>query len=279
MNKLIGFGFSLLFSLSLLATEGNPSETLINQFYRQGDTLIRSEILKSLRDYNADELVKNTLINILTGLQYESTLRVQAARSLAQRAHEPDVKNAITRVHDQSVDIYLRKGMLETLYKAVPQDANIRNVLLSNLTQNHDYRIKMASSFALMAAAQNENVQSTLIYVIRNSNQSSQVRIESLKSLFSAKASPKVRSLISEVAMGSHYPSEVRVAAIRMIAALPQSRQFSGQLQEILNYSQHNSLRQAAAKCLRFRLDESDIRWLHLPVNPYTRGERDPFQN
>ena len=250
---------------------------LLNNLNRSFDANVQQEILKTLRTYNQDAQVKNTLVGQLDNTMNFQNVRIEAARSLSNLTDSEDVTLALTRAHDRSSDVAFRSEMLKCLYKRAGSDPRIRNVLLQNIKGNHDYRIKEASAFGLITSLGDANTRNEIINLVQNQFVSTQVRIALVKTLYHGIQYPEVRSTIEALARNGSQDINLRSAATRVLSVFPKGRQSRSALFDLLANSQHAELRLRAASGLKFEMTEDDVKWLNLPMDPRTGLSRYPF--
>ena len=272
------FFATLAMVASLMAqADSQTINFLFQQYYANGDLQVRQELLKTARDYTADSTARRELMSILSNRNEIRELRQEAARSLSMVATRNDVERALTQAHDMSTDIDLRATILRSLYKAAPSSRKIKNVLINNILQNHDVRIKKASAFALMNSLSSSAERRNIMLALQNRAENVEVRVELLKLLHKSMGTSTVKNQIEAMAMDSNEAIEVRTAAARIMTLFPISRSSRNSLFRLVAQSQHPSIRKAAASGLKFRLNEADIKWLYLDKIPGTERERNPF--
>ena len=278
-RSLIGLAFLVLSFLSspAVVADNQTISFLLTNLNRSFDANVQQEILKTLRTYNQDQQVKNTLIGQLDNTLNFQNVRIEAARSLSSLAELEEVTLALTRAHDRSSDITFRAEILKCLYKRAGFDGRIRNVLIQNLKGNHDYRIKEASAFGLINSLDDAFTRNELLNLAQNSFLSSQTRIALIKTLYHGIQYPEVRTAIETIARNGSQEVSVRSAATRVLSVFPKGRQNRSALFDLLANSQHAELRLRAASGLKFELTEDDIQWLNLPMDPRTGLARYPF--
>jgi hypothetical protein len=266
-----------LLASPLALADNQTISFLLNNLNRSFDANVQQEILKTLRTYNGDFQVKNTLIGQLDNTLNFQNVRIEAARSLSSLAEQEDVMLALTRAHDRSSDITFRSEILKCLYKRAGLDSRIRNVLIQNLKGNHDYRIKEASAFGLINSLDDSFTRSEILNLAQNQFLGTQTRVALIKTLYHGIQYPEVRSTIEAIARNGSHDISVRSAATRVLSVFPKGRQNRSALFDLLANSQHTELRLRAASGLKFELTEDDIRWLKLPMDPRTGLSRYPF--
>ncbi|MCF8059749.1 MAG: hypothetical protein K9K67_10655 [Bacteriovoracaceae bacterium] len=252
---------------------------LLNEINRSYDANVQRELVRTLKTYNQDQSVQQELINQLQNQFNFQQVRVEAARSLSNLTADTFITNAITRAHDQSTDIAFRAEMLKCLYLRAPIDLRVRNVLVQNIKQNHDRRIKEASAFALMNTLDDVGVRQELINLSQNQFLDTFIRIALVKTLYNGIKYPEVRSVIEGIALSNNQDLDLRGAATRVLSTFPKGRQNRSALFNLVANSQYPGLRSRAAAGLKFEMTEDDVRWLSLPVDPRSGLTRDPFQN
>ncbi|CAM9967730.1 unnamed protein product [Chrysoparadoxa australica] len=250
---------------------------LLSELNRSFDTNVKTEIIKTLKDYNTDSQVVSDLKRILDNQFGMAAERIEAARSLAPLASDASLAQSIIRAHDQSRDIQFRADMVKCLYKYAPQDQRVKAVLLRNLRENHDERIKVASAFALQESLTDINTRNEIISLAENSWQNSNVRIALVKTLYHGMNDSEVRRALERIALNQGDDLNVRSAATRIIATQPPGRGYRNVLFDLITNSQSSQLKIRAASGLKFKLTEEDIQWLGLPIDPRTNSPRNPF--
>jgi hypothetical protein len=266
------------YSASLLA-DAQVIGFLLGELNRTYDANVQQELVRTLKSYNQDQSVQQELIGQLQNTRNFQNVRVEAARSLSTLTADTSVSNAIIRAHDQSTNIIFRSELLKCLYLRAPSDLRVRNVLIQNIKQNNDYRIKEASAFALMNALDDVGVRQELINLAQNQFIKTNVRISLIKTLYRGIQYPEVRSIIEGIALANNQDINVRGAATRVLSTFPKGRQSRSALFNLVANSQYASIRATAAAGLKFEMTEEDVRWLSLPVDPRSGLVRDPFQN
>lgn len=273
---------ALLIALTTLVTFSVQADSqvisfLLRELSQNFDTSVQTEIIKTLKDYNSDSQVMTELQRTLNNPFGVAAVRIEAARSLSELAGDQSIAQAIIKAHDQSRDISFRAEMIKCLYKFAPVDARVRNVLLRNLKENHDDRIKVASAFALQESLGDIQTRNEVISLAENSFLTSNTRIALVKILYNGMNESEVRRALERIALNQRDDLNVRSAATRIISTQPPGRGYRNVLFDIITNSQSAQLKVRATSGLRFKLTEEDIIWLGLPVDPRTNLPRNPF--
>jgi hypothetical protein len=250
---------------------------LLRELSQNFDTTVQAEIVKTLKDYTTDSQVVSELQRTLSNPFGVSAVRIEAARSLAELGADRNIAQTIIKAHDQSRDITFRAEMLKCLYKHAPQDPRVRTVLLRNLKENHDDRIKMASAFALQETLEDMTTRNEIINLAENSFLTTNTRIALVKTLYHGMNNSEVRRSLERIALNQRDDINVRSAATRIISTQPPGRGYRNVLFDLITNSQSSQLKIRATSGLKFKLTEEDIIWLGLPVDPRTNLSRNPF--
>lgn len=277
MKKLIVALF-LTLSVSALAQDSQTERFLLDQVYRNSDMNVRVEIIKTMRTYASDNDIERALLNLVSDTRELIPIRQEAARSLSAVANNSTVKRALTQAHDRSTNIDFRATLLRSLYKAAPSDSKIRRVLINNLIQNHDIRIQKASAFGLMNAINSSSDARNMINVAMSPMKHNEVRVEVIKTLYNSLGRSEVVRALENISGNVSDQAFVRAAAVRVLSATPTNRNRRNLMYNLVANDFNAIVRTQAAAGLKFKLTETDIRWLRLSSQPGTRAERNPFE-
>ena len=268
---------TIYFSASSLQADPTTVNFLINEYNRNFDISVKSEILKTLKDFSQQANVQSVLMNTLSNERNFTNLRLQAAYSLSAQTKDSFVLNQILRAHDRSRDLNFRAGLLESIYPAVASNLKVTNVLKNNLLQNHDPTIQQASAFSLGKNIEQPQIKSFLMERSESPFLADNVRIEILKSFYTQLNDPKIKDYLQRVALSPRYSEAMRSAATRILATAPKTRSSRQTLFDLLSRSQFSTIKAQAAAGLRFELSEEDIQWMRLSTDPRSGTSRDPF--
>ena len=268
---------TIYFSASSLQADPTTVNFLINEYNRNFDISVKSEILKTLKDFSQQANVQSVLMNTLSNERNFTNLRLQAAYSLSAQTKDSFVLNQILRAHDRSRDLNFRAGLLESIYPAVASNLKVTNVLKNNLLQNHDPTIQQASAFSLGKNIEQPQIKSFLMERSESPFLADNVRIEILKSFYTQLNDPKIKDYLQRVALSPRYSEAMRSAATRILATAPKTRSSRQTLVDLLSRSQFSTIKAQAAAGLRFELSEEDIQWMRLSTDPRSGTSRDPF--
>lgn len=268
--------FVTLISSNVFA-DTNTITFLQNEFYRTSDPLLKREMIKTLGNFDSDSNVASFLQNTLNDLNEYHVVRIQAAYELSNLTDDINIRNAIIRAHDRSSDISFRAAMLKSLYNCAQNDQRLWNVLINNLRANHDYRIQEASAFALQNGLNNQNIRLALMQTADSPFKAKETRVAAIKTLYHGLNNPEVRNKIENILRNANNPIEVRSAATRVLSLVTNSRQSRSALFDLVANSAYTELRTRAVAGLKFQMNEEDVAWLQLSIDPRSGLQRSPF--